>query len=162
MISFLWYSNSAWWWLFILELKHFTLNVYNITYNLSCHQGTVSLYSVYVHNGISLLKITSYMTEDKQYWQPGSNTKRKPDNAYYHAISCEGPSSNRRSNQFTQVYYKNSVYTKWQNAQLAQKYYKVRDISHKKGGGSQVFGKIFSAVLLSKESSTKILQLCRE
>jgi len=100
------------------------------------------------------------MTEDKQYWQPGSNTKRKPDNVYHHAVGCEGPSRSSRSNQFTQVHYKNSVYTKWQNAQLTQKYYKMWDISHKQGGGSQVFGNIFSAVLLSKESSTKILQLC--
>jgi len=100
------------------------------------------------------------MSENKTYWQPGSNTKRKPDSAYYHAVNCKGLSSSRRSNQFTQIHYKNSMYTKWQDAQLTQKYYKVWDISHKKGGGSQVFRNIFSAVLLSKDSSTQILQLC--
>jgi len=95
------------------------------------------------------------MREDKQYWQPGSNTKTKPDNAYYHAVNCKGPSSSRRSNHFTQVHYKNSVYTKWQNAQLTWKYYKVWDISHKKKGWQSSFRKHFQCSIIIKEKLYK-------
>jgi hypothetical protein len=57
-IIFLWYSNFAWWWLFVLKPKHVALNVYNNkTKELSRDWLRSPLYSAYPHyNRVPLLR----------------------------------------------------------------------------------------------------------